>query len=365
MFYVAAVLVGAVLAVLFLWRRQEALRPELLEASVVFWVEGEQEAREDLGVRKPGEEVWAGVLLSFRQGKGPVRTLCPFPNVRWRGAKLHPEPLSAWPSSFGVVKAQWFTVEPAFFGWEGVDAASAEKLAFAEFAAPEMGSELKARVTTEAHNDDFLSEPVAGNALGGGITRVKVRVSAYKGPQDVLPWASVSSPGARDVQKVPGVAWAAALPAGIRPELARAFRCGVFTFAPGVWPDGGRGWPLSLSPREMVARHLIMTPQAVAAMAAAGDPLAEPWEPPVSLVWRGGEWRLEGRRVLWGRDLRPGDALTWKGRWAVAWGDDGSGILDASDSVLLAWMQPPRLVTLGEMAAVTSSLELRKVGARR
>lgn len=359
---VAAVLVLLVAAVLAFWRRHESLRPQLLQAAVVFWVEGEEWASDDVGPRQPQERVWAGVLLQFRRGKESARFLCPFSKVRWQGQELHPEPLAAWPSAYGLLKAQWFTLEPAFFGWEGVNAGSADKLAYGEFAAPEMGSELKAPVTSEAHNDDFLTQPVAGNTLIGGVTRFKVKVGAYARPQDLLPWASVSSPGAREVAEVPALWRLAEVPEGVNPRVSLAFRRGVFSFAPGVWPEGGPGWPLPLSPRELVVRHLIMTPQAVAALAAVGDPLAEPWGPPQRLVVGGGFWLSEGGRPLrWRNDVLPGDAVSWSGRWAVLWADDGNGTLDFADTVLLAWMQPPRLLTLGEVAAATRSLELRRV----
>lgn len=359
---VAGTLVLLVAAVLGFWRRRENLRPRLLEASVVFWVEGEEAAGEDVGVQDPGDRVWAGVLLRFQQGSRAARVISPFPRVRWRGQELHPEPLSAWPAGYGALRAQWFTVEPAFFGWEGVDASTAGKLAYAEFAAPEMGSDFKAEVTAEPHNDDFLTKPLAGNTLAGGLVRLKVKVSAYARPTDLLPWASVASPGAREPERVPTLARAATVPAGIHPRVSLAFRCGVFTFAPGVWPDGGTGWPLPLSPRELVSRSLIMTPKAVAALAATGDPLAEPWGPSRRLVAKDTRWVGDDVRPLrWGFDVLAGDAITWAERWAVLWADDGNGTLDFADTVLLAWLQPPRLVTLGEIAGATAELELRRV----
>ncbi len=364
--WVAAVIVFLVAAVLGFWQRHETLRPQLLDASVVFWVEGEDWASEDVGPRQPQDRVWAGVLLRFQQGKRPAQVLSPFPRVRWRGEEVYPQPLTAWPSGYGLLKAQWFTLEPAFFGWEGVDAASADKLAYGEFSAPEMGSALKALVTAEAHNDDFLTRPVAGNTLSGGLTRLKVRVSAYARAEDLLPWASVASPGAREIAEVPALWRVAHVPKGVDPRVCLAFRRGVFTFAPGVWPEGGTGWPLPLSPKELVARHLIMTPQAVAALAAVGDPLAEPWLPPHRLELRDGRWLGEsGRPLLWTTQVAAGDALSWSGRWAVLWADNGNGTLDLGDTVLLAWQQPPRLMNLSDVAAATRTVELRRVVGRQ
>ncbi|MCX7894519.1 MAG: hypothetical protein N2447_00980 [Thermoanaerobaculum sp.] len=359
---VALLLVLGLGVVLLAWQRRESLRPKLVRVDVVFLVQGEDVAREEVGVRGADEDVWAGVLLAYQQGKRPVRLLSPFPKVFWQGEEVHPEPLQSWPRSYGVLRAQWFTLEPAFFGWEGVDASTAEKLAFAEFLAAEMGNELQALVTKQAHNDDFLAQPVAGNLLEGGIQRLKVKVGVYTRPEDLLPWASVASPGVAELSRAATLRRGAPLPEGIHPNLARAFRLGVFTFAPGVWPDGGPDWPLPLSPREMVAQWRLMTPQAVAALAAGGDPLAEPWDPPEGLVARGDRWeRAAGGAVRWGEGVKTGDAFHWAGRWAVAWGDDGNGVLDFPDQVLVAWQQPPYLATLAKVASVTQSLQLRRV----
>lgn len=362
---VATTILGLVLVAFAFWRHYEDRRPQLLEVAVVFLPEGEELARPDPPPVKEGVRVWAGALLQFRQGRGPVRYLCPFPHVLWQGQKFAPAPPSAWPKGYGVLKAHWFTVEPAFFGGEDITAESAEKLIYQDFAAAELGNDLKTLVEPEAHNDDFFTEPVKGNTLGGGFWRLKVKVSVYRDPQDLLPWASVSSPGAGQLMKVPALGRFAPVPAGVHPKVSLAFRCPVFTFAPDVWPFGGEGWPLPLSPKELVAGFFVMTPQAVAALAAVGDPLAEPWKSPQTLFLRKDRWlAANGSLTRWGAEVMPGDALTWSGRWAVAWRDDGNGILDGGDEVLVAWMQPPRLLPLHEIGTVTSKLTLLRVKER-
>lgn len=362
---VAATIIAMLLVAFAVWRRHEDRRPQLLEAAVVFLPQGEELARPDPSAVTEEVRVWAGALVQFRQGRGPVRYLCPFPRVLWKGQTLAPEPPSAWPKGYGVLKAHWFTVEPAFFGGEDITAESAEKLDYQDFSAAELGNDLKTLVELEAHNDDFLTEPVKGNTLGGGFWRLKVKVSVYRDPQDLLPWASVSSPGAGQLMKVPAFGRFAPVPAGVHPKVSLAFRCGVFTFAPDVWPFGGEGWPLPLSPKELVAGFFAMTPQAVAALAAVGDPLAEPWKSPKTLFLRKDRWlAANGSVTRWGSEVMSGDALTWSGRWAVAWRDDGNGILDGGDEVLVAWMQPPRLLTLHEISAATTTLTLLRVKER-
>lgn len=356
---VMGILTLAVVGALGFWRHHEAQRPHLLSVAVVFLPQGEEIARPDWPPLAPQRPVWAGALLQLRQGRSPVRYLCPFSKVFWQGAVITPEPVTAWPSAYGVLKAQWFTLEPAFFGGEVADRSSAGKLAYGEFAAPELGSGLQVLVKAEPHNDDFLTQPLAGNTLGGGTWRLKVKVGAYRDANDLLPWASVSSAGAQEVHAVPGLARLAPLPEGLNPRLALAFRCAVFTFAPGVWPSGGEGWPWALSPEEMVRHLLVLTPKAMAALAAVGDPLSEPWETPQSLRWRGGRWvDRDGRGQRWGQEVAVGDALSWSGRWAVLWADDGSGLLDAGDRVLVAWQQPPRLADMAEVASATQEVLL-------
>lgn len=362
---VATTIVALVLVAVAWWRRHEDRRPQLLEVAVVFLPEGGDVARPAPPPVAERVRVLAGALLQFRQGKGRVRYLCPFPHVLWQGQSLAPEPPSAWPKGYGVLKAHWFTVEPAFFGGENITAASAEKLAYQDFAAPELGNDLLTLVEPEAHNDDFLTEPVKGNTLGGGFWRLKVKVSVYRNPHDLLPWASVSSPGAGQLTKVPALGRFAPVPSGVHRNVSLAFRCGVFTFAPEVWPSGGEGWPGLLDPKKLVAGFFAMTPKAVAALAAVGDPFAEPWTSPKTLFLMDGRWLAgNGWPTRWGSEVMPGDALTWSGRWAVAWKDEGNGILDEGDEVLLAWMQPPRLIPLREISAASSRLTLLRVKER-
>ena len=231
-------------------------------------------------------------------------------------------------------------------------AAAAGRLRYEEFLAPELGRELLARATLEAHNDDFLSAPLPGNGIPAGPLRLKVRVGVYRREGDVLPRQAVSSPGATALLagQVPTVIVELPPTPGVDPGAAGLLRLAAFTFAPGVWPDGGAGWPLPLSPRELVRRGLIATPEAVAAAAAAADPLAEPWRPPAPLAVAGDELRDAAlvRKLRWGSDVRSGDAVRAGERWAVLVADDGDGVLSPGDRALFAWAAPARFGTLAE-----------------
>jgi hypothetical protein len=117
-----------------------------------------------------------------------------------------------------------------------------------------------------------------------------------------------------------------------------------------VWPDGGPGWPLALSPRELVRRRLIVTPEAFANAAAAGDPLAAPWRAPMTMELTGSELRgvTPREKLQWGSDVHPGDAVNCGARWATLIADDGDGVLSLADRALFAWVGPARFATLAE-----------------
>ncbi len=223
-------------------------------------------------------------------------------------------------------------------------------MAYKDFLAMEMGRKVTATVSLEAHDDDFLGKPAPGNELGGGVVRLKVRVGAYKQESDLVSSQALSSPGAADVLtgKVPGIIVGVPFPPGIDPGIARFLRLACFTFAPGVWPDGGAAWPFPLSPARMVAGGYIVTPESLAA-GAVGDPLTEPWAKPVPVVSDGTAWRASsgGAPLRWGTAVAAGDALRAEGRYLVLVKDDGDGLLSLGDTVLFAWQEPAQTAPLG------------------
>jgi hypothetical protein len=337
------------------WRWRQAAMPRLVEVRVVLLGTGEAVASDRVRLLPAGSRVRAAALVTFRRGAGPVRRICALPAVELDHRRVVVEPLSAWPAAGGVLRATWYTVEPSLFGGLGVDAAAVEKLAYKDFLGPELRRTLITEVAFESHNDDFLADPLAGNRLAGGMFRFKVRVGAYRSASDLVARESVSSPGAEEALAgaVPGIAVAAALPAGVSAEIGRYLRLGCFTFAPGCWPGGGPGWPLLLSPAELVAHGLIATPQAVAAAAAGGDPLAWPWREPEPLE-AAAEGRLAGSSGLvlrWGKEVAAGDALRSGEHFLTLIGDDGDGVLSGGDSVLFAWRQPARVAPLASALA--------------
>ncbi|MFH1177089.1 MAG: hypothetical protein V1750_06740 [Acidobacteriota bacterium] len=332
------------------WRWRQAAMPRLVEVRVVLQGSGEAVASDRLRLLPAGSRVRAAAVVTFRRGAAPVRRICALPEAELDRRRVAVEPLSNWPASGGVLRATWYTVEPSLFGGSGVGAAQVERLAYKDFLAPEMRQYLITEVGFESHNDDFLAEPLAGNRLAGGMFRFKVRIGAYRSESDLVARESVASPGAGEALAgaVPGVAIAVALPAGVSSELGRHLRLGCFTFAPGCWPGGGSGWPLRLSPAELVAQGLIVTPQAVAAAAACGDPLAWPWrEPePIDVIVGGGLAGSNGSALRWGREVAGGDALRAGERFLTLIEDDGDGVLSGGDSVLFAWRQPARIAPL-------------------
>ena len=350
---VVLVTVTAAVAGTFVWWRwREAGTPVIESVAVVFRAAGEAVASDRPRHLRPGATVEAAAVVGFTQRGGAVRYLCALSPVEIGGGRVAVEPFAAWPGGYGALRATWFTVEPAVFGWREVTAATAEKLRYADLLAPELGQGLLVRPTLEAHNDDFLSAPVAGNTVPGGPIRLKVRVGTFRSAGDLLPRQAVSSPGAAELLagSVPAVVLDLPPAAGVDPAVAEMLRLSCFTFAAGVWPNGGPSWPLPLSPRELVRRRLIATPESVAAVAAAGDPEAAPWRGPVGLALSGSELRdaAVARKVRWGSEVRPGDAVTAGEHWAVLVADDGNGVLSLGDRAMFAWLAPARFATLAE-----------------
>ena len=349
---VLVTVVAVVAAVVAWWRWREAGTPVLGSVAIVYRAEGEAVASDRDRLLPAGARVEAAAVLAFSRRGGAIRRLCALAPVELGGEVVPVEPLDAWPTAYGSLRATWFTVEPALFGWRDVAPATADKLRYHEFLAPELDHALAVRPTLEAHNDDFMSAPVAGNTIPAGPLRLKVRVGLYRRDDDLLARQAVSSPGADEVLRggLPAVVVPQAERTGLDPAVARLLRLACFTFAAGVWPDGGPAWPLPLSPRELVQRRSIVTPEAVAASAAAGDPLAAPWRAAVPLELVGDRLRVSAGRlpVEWGSGVQPGDAVTAGERWATLVSDDGDGVLSLGDRALFAWLAPARFAALAE-----------------
>jgi len=349
---VLAAVVGAVACATAWWWWHERGTPALSEVAVVYRAAGEAVASDRPRRLPAGARVEAAAVVTFTRRGGAARRVCALAPVEVGGERLEAEPPAAWPAGYGALRATWFTVEPAVFAWERVDAAVADRLRYADLLAPELGQALLARPELEAHNDDFLSSPIPGNTVPAGPLRLKVRVGLYRDADRVLPDQAVSSPGAAELLAGTPLGVVIALPeaAGIDPAVADLARAACVTFAAGTWPDGGAAWPLALSPRELVRRRLVATPEAVAAAAAVGDPLAAPWRGAVGLTVAGEELRgaAHVRRARWGSEVRPGDAVTAGGRWAVLVADDGDGALTLGDRALFAWLGPVRFAPLAE-----------------
>lgn len=347
----AAILV-LVVAVAVWWQFRQQHLPRLVEVRVVFLGEGEQEASDRHRVFPASGRVEAGAVVAYRRGGGPIRWISPFPQVMVAGEPLEVSPLDRWPAVGGELRATWYTVEPSLFGWDEVTAADAgSRLEYRDFLAEEMGAGLRAEIPWKSSNAGFLSTPLAGHQVPGGTLRFRVRVGAYERPLDLLPRDAMNSPGAADIftAPVPAATRAVPLPEGVHPDLSRVFRLGCFTFAAGVWPEGGAGWPLPLSPREMARRFLITTPESLANLAAGGSVDGNPWRARLPVSVHGTSWlAASSRRPLrWGEDLLPGDSLRVGRRYLVLLEDDGDGVLSLADQVALGWMELPRLMPLG------------------
>ncbi len=350
------------------WMARAARAPQLLSVRVVYAAGEGSEASGQPAPVPAGARVKAYALVAFRRGeRGPVRHLCGHRRVLVDGALLDVEPLSAWPATGGVLRGLWMTVEPELPGWPEVSATDAHRLNYKEFLAPDLGRDLQVEVDWRAYSDAFLARPLPGVDLRAGPYRLKVRVAAYATEHDIMPVQWVSSPGAGDVftGTLPAVTRDVTLP-GLDGRLAAPFfRLSCFTFAPNVWPDGGQQWPLGLTPAELVARRLIVTPESFAAGIASGTGVERPWQAPQRVVARGDRFvALTGEPLAWVREVRPGDALRRGSAYFVLLQDDGDGVLSLRDTVAFAWMQPAYMAPLGiALGSVATELELLRLPA--
>lgn len=363
---VFVVLAAAVGAVAGWWAMRQARAPHLVGVQVVYAVGNGGEASERPGPLSADTRLTAYALVTFRRGDGgPLRHLCAHPRVRLEGQPVAVEPLSAWPASGGILRGLWLTIEPEFPGWAEVRPEDAHRLQYKEFLAPDLGRELQAEVEWRAYSDAFLARRLPGTTIPGGVYRLKVRVAAYADEHDLVPTQWVSSAGAEDVVTggVPAVVRDVELPGLDGRRAAPFFRLSCFTFAEGVWPDGGPGWPLPLTPAQLVAGRLIVTPESFAAGIATGDPLGYPWRAPRRLLARGNRFVPPGGEPLaWGREVVAGDALRRGRAYFVLLRDDGDGVLSLADEVAFAWMQPGYAAPLGiALGAAATELELLRL----
>jgi hypothetical protein len=74
-----------------------------------------------------------------------------------------------------------------------------------------------------------------------------------------------------------------------------------------------------------------------------------------------GSVRRHGVQLLWEKDVRTADLLIDSGRWLVLTSDDGDGVLDGDDLVLMCWRRPPLLLPLrSAVHAWAVDLELKR-----
>lgn len=369
-FFTLAAVVAAVAA---WWTAREAQAPRLVGVEVVYASGEGGEASDQPAPVSADARVTAYALVTFRRGeRGAPRYLCGHDKVRVNGARLEVEPPAAWPASGGVLRALWMTVEPDLPGWPEVGPADAQRLAYKEFLAPDLGRNLLTEVDWRAYSDAFLARPLPGVGLRAGPYRLKVRVAAYATEHDIVPVQWTSSPGAEDVLagNVPLVTRDVVLAGLDGRRAAPFFRLSCFTFAANVWPDGGQGWSLALTPAELVAKRLIVTPASFAAGVASGDPLNAPWRSPQRVVASGDRFvDSSGEPLAWGREVGTGDALRRGPGYFVLLHDDGDGVLSLRDAVVFAWMQPgysaPLGIALGSVATELELLRLQGTGPAR
>jgi hypothetical protein len=161
----------------------------------------------------------------------------------------------------------------------------------------------------------------------------------------------------------PAVHRAALVPEGVDPAVGELF------LLPGFEPEGDSvdarddvtraAFGMGFS--ELVTRRFVASSSTFAATALGGTTHIDAARVTSAgtIKWNGDDLRREGTRLLWRRDVLPGDAARDGDHWVVILADDGNGVLDAPDSVIHCWRRSPGKTTLGgALAAPPVELEL-------
>lgn len=332
---------------------REQLRPRLVEVRVVTASDDDPVFRD--GPRKvpPGRRVEIAAALRIERLAHQPVWLSPTPRLAIDGHEVEHVQSDVWPDRTRSVRVFWFTVECTNVGGELTSANAAKKLQYRSFLAPEMGQGMLAASYPEAHNDDHLGPAPNTLPIEAGTLRLYTRVEVFDPDRDAQGLQAVSSLGVEHLLDVsfPAVHRAALVPEGVDPVVGELF------LLPGFEPEGDSvdaredatraAFDMGFS--ELVTRRLVVSSSTFAATAAAGTPRVEAdrLTSTGTITWNGDDLRREGLRLLWQRDVLPGDMVRDGDHWVVLLKDDGNGVLDSPDDVIHCWRRSPGKTTVG------------------
>lgn len=332
---------------------REALQPRLVEVRIVSATDRDPVLRDGPRTVAPGEEVTVSLALRLEQLGRDAFWLATSERLVLDRSEVADVLVGPWPGD-DPLRVFWFTVECPIIAGELTEANAAERLAHRLFLAPEMGGGVTALDLPQHHADDSLGRRPEEIPFSGGTSRLYARVEVVAELDDVRALAVVTSaPPERALEPdYPALRRQGDLPPGLHPAVGELFRL------PGFEPRASDGGDTDRVPvtatglrfAELVRLRAITSSASFAAVAMTGEP--EPDQasfetaPPVQV--ERARLLANGRRLTWGTDVEPGDALLVADRhWLVLVADDGDGELGLTDRVAHCWRRPPTLTRLG------------------
>jgi hypothetical protein len=363
---VFAVLATLVALPFVLHEVRSQLRPRLVGARIVTATDADPVLRTGARVLASDEPVRIAVALRVdRRGRQPG-WVAPSGPLEIDGRLQDGPRWESWPEDDRQVRVFWFTVECATVGGEIAPSTAAPRLAHRTFLAPEMGRDLLAAGFPSQHNDDALGPRLDGLPTDGGTARLYARAELVERLDAVRPLVAVTTtaPARFAHPDFPRVQRQADLGPGVDPAAGELFRLPGFELAGGLEPDAVLPG-LGVTMAHATTRRLALSSWTFAAVAVAGQTALSPTDLSVlgRLTTAGGRMLLDGRPLIWDRDVRPGDVVFDGDQWIVLLGDEGDSELDAVDPVVHCFRGPPTRTRLGLVVADTGGrLELLRHG---
>jgi hypothetical protein len=354
MWIIFAALVALIAVPLLLWRVGEARRPVLEEVRIVTATAGDPVFRTGSRTVPPDGGLEIAAALRIGRPGGSSTWLAPVDLLEIDGTAVEHTSGDAWPEDDRVMRVFWFTVESSFLGGDLTADKAGDLLAQRSYLAPEMGRGLRAGTVPEQHNDDQINLGDESFEIEGGTFRLYVRVEVAEKADSVAAEQGVSSAAAAEALEAgfPTVRMQAAFPSPVSPAAGELFRLPGFE----PRPEGDVPWDEitrdshGASFRELVERRLVTSSRTFAATAIGGRADFDLGGLSVlgRLVFADGAPTIDGRRLRWDDEVRPGDLLEDRGQYIVLLADDGDGLLGDGDRVMHSWRRPAVVTSFGQ-----------------
>ncbi|MCP4896476.1 MAG: hypothetical protein GY906_05825 [bacterium] len=351
---IGGVLVAIIIVAVAIWKHQDAGRPVLIEARVVFGSSSDPVLSDtDRTVAHDEEPVIAVALKVTRRGK--EHWLAPASEIVIDGVHIQSVPTVVWPEEDRFVRVFWFTVECDHMGGE-LTADNAESVVnYRAFLASELGRGILADVAKlEPQNDDQVAPEEGAQVVTAGTFRLYARVEVVDDPfamRSLQSAVTIQPNGLWDgslitmrlhLDSVPGINSVAgelfALP-GFEVRSDAENNSDVITLE-----------AVGHSYSDLIGMRILTSSHAFASLATTGRTTAsrEDFTRQGTIIRQNEAITMGGAPVRWGSSITAGDLLNSDRHWIVLVSDDGNGVLDGSDLVAHCWRRPPSILPLVE-----------------